>query len=411
MNATTPPEWRSYEEVTADLVRRLGSANGITTLRLERDVLLSGRATDNRIDVLWEFQRASSQPVRVLFECRSYARRINQQALHSWRSVVDDVAEPGVETIGVMVTTTGYQSGAQRVADSYGIVILELRTPTEQDLANRWRSVRVDFVARMPQVSDLAVDVTEQLGPDASVHGALGEFFLDFEDGSSERLMDHVLRGELASLEEPPTEPHPVRRTFATPVLLRHGREPVARVVAIRATVSETHAAPIVMRRQLQRSRGCWLTPSRAVTPGSPPTDGSGTRRAEWVKRRDRAGGRRGRVGLSDRTWMRMQRHMTRAVMPACGVLANETHCWLPIAGFSALIQDTIRACPEADGKTPASLVASAHPDRAWSVLRWAPPVEASIDGSEKDGCRGVRRRARPVADGPGVVPRERDWP
>jgi hypothetical protein len=50
-----------------------------------------------------------------------------QQALHGWRSVVDDVGEAGIETIGVMVTTAGYQSGAQRVADSYGIVILELR--------------------------------------------------------------------------------------------------------------------------------------------------------------------------------------------------------------------------------------------------------------------------------------------
>jgi hypothetical protein len=120
VNVTAPLEWRSYEQLTEELVGPLGSAHGITTLRLERDVLLRGHATHNRIDVLWEFRLASSQLVRILFECRSYARRINQQALHSWRSVVDDAAEPGIETIGVMVTTTGYQSGAQRVADSYG---------------------------------------------------------------------------------------------------------------------------------------------------------------------------------------------------------------------------------------------------------------------------------------------------
>ncbi len=56
-----PPDWRSYEELAEDLMRRLGAANGTTTLRLERDVLLSGRATENRIDVLWEFQQASGQ--------------------------------------------------------------------------------------------------------------------------------------------------------------------------------------------------------------------------------------------------------------------------------------------------------------------------------------------------------------
>ena len=183
MNAPAPPAWRSYEELTEELAARLATANDIMTVRLERDVLLSGRATDNRIDVLWEYQSAAGPLVRALFECRSYARRINQQALHSWRSIVNDVTEPGIETIGAMVTTTGYQSGAQRVADSYGIVILELRTPIERDLANRPSSVRLELLTRMPQVRDLTVNATEQLGPDSSLTGALGSFVLDFEDG------------------------------------------------------------------------------------------------------------------------------------------------------------------------------------------------------------------------------------
>jgi restriction endonuclease len=215
VSGTTPPEWRSYQELTEELMRRLGATDGITTLRLEREVPVSGRANDNCIDVLWEVEGVSGERVRLLFECRSYKRRINQQALHSWRSIVDDVSERGVETIGVMVTTTGYQSGAQRVADTYGIVILELRAPTARDLANRWRSARIELVCRMPQVTDLTVSATEQLGPDASVNGALGEFVLDFEDGTSELLMDHLLRGELASIEEPPTAAEPAARQFA----------------------------------------------------------------------------------------------------------------------------------------------------------------------------------------------------
>jgi hypothetical protein len=146
-----------------------------------------------------------------------------------------------------MVTTTGYQSGAQRVADSYGIVILELRTPIERDLANRCNSVELAVLIRVPQVRVLAVDATEQFGPDSRLNGELAEFVLDFDDGTSERLMDHLLRGELTSLEEPPTETHPVTRTFAPPVLLRQGEDPVARVVAIRATVGEAQGTPIVI--------------------------------------------------------------------------------------------------------------------------------------------------------------------
>lgn len=79
------------------------------------------------------------------------------------------------------------------------------------------------------------------------MNGALGEFFLDLEDGTSVQLMDHLLRGELSSIREPPTEPHPVTRTFALPVLLRHGDKPIARVVQIRATVSEAQAEPVVI--------------------------------------------------------------------------------------------------------------------------------------------------------------------
>ena len=251
------PQWRTYEKLTGELVGRLAALSGITALRLERDVPVSGRANDNCIDVLWEFQRPSGERVRLLFECRSYARRINQQALHSWRSIVDDVSEPGIETIGVMVTTTGYQSGAQRVADTYGIVILELRAPTERDLANRATSVRTELVARTPRVSDLAVDATEQLGADASVNGPLGDFVLEFEDGMSERLADHLLRGELSSIEEPPTEPHPVTRTFSSPVLLRRRDELLARVVRITATVAEAQAPPVVI--ETRTAKIAWM--------------------------------------------------------------------------------------------------------------------------------------------------------
>jgi hypothetical protein len=69
MNAA-PLLWRSYEELTEELMRRFGTASGIATLRLARNVLMSGRATENRIDVLWEFEPA---PVRLVRLCCSSA--------------------------------------------------------------------------------------------------------------------------------------------------------------------------------------------------------------------------------------------------------------------------------------------------------------------------------------------------
>lgn len=250
MVESSNPDWQSYEELTAELVRRIGAADELRTLRLQRDVLMPGRATGNRIDVVWEFEQGSGRMLRLLFECRSYARRITQQALHSWRSVVDDVSEPGIETIGVMVTSTGYQAGAQRVADTYGIVICELRTPNAGDLSGRWQSVRLELRARTPYVRDLSVKASEQLSADASIDGALGEFVLDLGDGKSELLADNLLRGELGPLTEPPLAAHAVTRTFVPPVLLSRLDEPLARVWEITATVGEADAEPVTVETQ-----------------------------------------------------------------------------------------------------------------------------------------------------------------
>jgi hypothetical protein len=157
------------------------------------------------------------------------------------------VTEEGVDTIGVMVTTVGYQSGAQRVADTYGIVICELRNPSEADLDGRVVKVRVEIKARLPQVEELRVEATEQLSDGIDFQGPLGELSIDLDDGTSELLGDHLLHGELASLDEPPTVPHRVTRTFASPVVLRRLNEPIARVRDVSATVSEAESDPAIV--------------------------------------------------------------------------------------------------------------------------------------------------------------------
>lgn len=107
--------------------------------------------------------------------------------------------------------------------------------------------MRVEIKTRLPQVADLRVEATEQLSDDHDFQGALGEFSLDLDDGTSELLADHLLRGELASLDEPPTVPHRVTRAFASPVVLRRLDEPIARVREISATVSELESEPAIV--------------------------------------------------------------------------------------------------------------------------------------------------------------------
>jgi hypothetical protein len=52
VGASVTVESDAYEELTRALYGRLAAAQGITTVRLERDVRVPGKATRHQIDVL-----------------------------------------------------------------------------------------------------------------------------------------------------------------------------------------------------------------------------------------------------------------------------------------------------------------------------------------------------------------------
>jgi hypothetical protein len=242
------PQWNSYEELTNELLDRLARAAGIQTTRLERNVVMQGRSTANQIDVLWEFLDANGLPGRMLFECRSYASAIKQQAVHSWRSVVDDIAVDDVATVGVMATTTGYQSGAQNVAETYGIVILELREPSKDDTANRLWGIDVTLRPRLPRIVDFQVDAVEALSDRREVRALGSELMIEDGVGGRQAALEMLFAGEMNDINGPPTPFHRVVRSFDPPRVVFVEGEPLARVRAIAATVGEIDGDPFEFR-------------------------------------------------------------------------------------------------------------------------------------------------------------------
>jgi hypothetical protein len=242
------PKWTSYEEVTREVVDRLARAHGVQTTRLDRNVTLKGRATANQIDVLWEFVDANAQPGRLVFECRSYAGKIRQQAMHSWRSVVDDVAVDGVATVGVMVTTIGYQSGAQDVADTYGVVTLELREPTPADTEDRVWTIEVSILPRLRRVVDFEVDAIEMLSGQEGVAVPGDDLLIEDGGGGLVQALDLLFEGETNGMREPPTPFHRVVRPFDPPRTLFVEGQPLARVRSVAAVIGEIDGEPFEFR-------------------------------------------------------------------------------------------------------------------------------------------------------------------
>ena len=73
------------------------------------------------IDVYYEFLRAGIRH-RVIIECKDWGRPVDQDKIHALESKVRH--NPGV--IGVIISRSGYQSGARNFAEQQGILALTL---------------------------------------------------------------------------------------------------------------------------------------------------------------------------------------------------------------------------------------------------------------------------------------------
>lgn len=202
---------------------------------------MHGRGTDNEVDVLWEGQIDDSMQ-RIVIECKHYKRRVDQGRLHAFRSVLDDITDD-VPTTGVFVTTQGYQSGAQSLAKTYGLVVLELRPPRKDDLVGRVTQIVVSMTARMEIVEDVHVDadwVSKEAEPADNLAVAVDQAWLDLPDGTTVPLRQSLTEGERSELGRPPTPPHRVRRDFPIGTTLRIGDQSIQRLRSIAAVVGDS---------------------------------------------------------------------------------------------------------------------------------------------------------------------------
>jgi hypothetical protein len=246
--STPLPTSDEYELLVKWLAEQLAARAEVQTSRIVRDCQVRGKATSNQIDVLWDFTDATGQDYRIVFEARSYKNSIKQGALHAFRSVVDDIQDQARPVTGVMVTTTSYQRGAQNVASSYGLIILELRQPTTQDVANRVSKIVIDMTPIVQTIQNLnfgAVEVYDQ-----NAQGSLEalEWITvgppDCDESEAQPLKELLTEGELGGPGE--LRPvHQVRREFDPPQLLRIRGNRVALLGTVTADVGNVQGPPV----------------------------------------------------------------------------------------------------------------------------------------------------------------------
>lgn len=244
---TDPPPSAEYERLVETLVESLALQAGVQCERVVRDIRLQGRGTINQIDVLWDFTDTQGQPQRVVFEARSYKNRVDQGKLHAFRSVVDDIQDATRPVTGVMVTTAGYQRGAKDVASTYGLLVWELRTPTEADFAGRLGKIELNIRMYTPIIEDVIFEAAEVAeGHLPAISETINAFEIaPTEEDPNRKTLDQVLcRGELGTWDTP-RPVHSVRREFHPPAVLFVRGQKAAMLHAITAQVGDAKAPPI----------------------------------------------------------------------------------------------------------------------------------------------------------------------
>lgn len=106
------------------------------TLNIQHNVLIQGKSgQSHQIDVYWEYE-LNDQIYKIIIECKNYSTNVSIAKVRDFFGVCYDLKDQNIS--GYMITKVGFQKGAKKFAEAYGISLLELRTdPTPKDLEGR----------------------------------------------------------------------------------------------------------------------------------------------------------------------------------------------------------------------------------------------------------------------------------
>jgi hypothetical protein len=138
---------KPYEELTELVFNRLLAQEKVCA-KVERDVVLEGRSTKHQIDVTFHF-KVGSVSYRTIVQCKDWSSTVKQEQVLAFHSVLSDI--PG-QPRGIMVSRSGFQEGARKIAEHHGIKLYELREPRDEDWEGLIRSIVLRLELQSSQV-------------------------------------------------------------------------------------------------------------------------------------------------------------------------------------------------------------------------------------------------------------------
>lgn len=191
---------KDYELLVKEVYEILNSIDGLEDIDVQHDIELQGNARSHQVDVYWEFKKAGI-PFRVVVECKDYKNPVEANKIESFHSVLMDLNNPK----GIFVSRNGYQKGAIDYASHYGIQLMVIHGPEDENWDGRIKTVQIDIILKMIENVRMQVDVDDvwakenNIGPETPLfEGYTDEdvyVYQQSEDGS-------VVRGNVKRMVE-----------------------------------------------------------------------------------------------------------------------------------------------------------------------------------------------------------------
>jgi hypothetical protein len=111
-----------YELMTKEIFQFLVNQDSVRNITVIHNTVLLGKTTKHQIDIYWEFELGGITYATVV-QAKNWEKTVDQGELLKFKGVLDDL--PG-QPRGIVVSASGYQSGAEEVAAANGILLFQL---------------------------------------------------------------------------------------------------------------------------------------------------------------------------------------------------------------------------------------------------------------------------------------------
>lgn len=207
---------KAHEQIVRAIFQAILDQEQVRNAVVKHDVKLEGKSgVHHQVDVYWEFS-VGDLVYRTIVSCKDWpSSPVKKDHVLALRGVLDDI--PG-QPRGVIVSTSGFQEGAEVFANAYGIAAYTLRPAVDADYEGEIRCVQFEMNLAMPVLDKVQLiwdqawlaEAKAKLGTEhisIPYQGFLGEMRLVDGEGKDVGALADALKAVLPDhfAEEPPS--------------------------------------------------------------------------------------------------------------------------------------------------------------------------------------------------------------